>query len=792
VLVALSEAAALGMVAGSEGVVAGYRFTHSLVREVLYEQLPLPVRVQLHRRVGETIEAVYGTGSSAPVAELARHFAEVAAAGEAGKALAYARRAGEQAMDMHAYEQSAAEYQRALGAWGYAGGDDTVGCELLLRLGAAQARAGDYGHAAESCQRAAEISRKLGAPEQLARAALGLGERQVEGGIVNRQLVALIEEALQALGTGDSPLRARLLARLSLELTFSNKTDRMKALSDDAVAMARRLGDPAALRTVLDTRWMAVWGPDGLEERTALAEEVLRRGRETGDREMELDGHATRAATSLESGDIRTVWAEVAAHARLTEELPIAIHQWKATTMRALRALLFGSYADAERLADEALSRQPGRNNAMFTRLVQVALARWEQGELAEMRGELQSVVDRFPRAAFAGAWLALAHAELGDSDAARGELRSLAEQLPQQPRNGIWLPAVALASELATRLNDPTDAATLYPLVAPYSDRIIAFTAPQPVACYGSASLYAGVLATVMARWADAAGHFETAIRAHDRLGARPFLARARYEYARMLLSRGRPEDEPGAFELLDRAHAVARTLGMAAVAGRIEALRAGPEGVAAAGSRSSAAAAETFSDVFRREGDYWTVRYQGSVIRLKDAKGLRHLARLLAHPGREFHAVDLESADSPAALRTTTARGRSDDLETRADLGDAGELLDATAKAAYQSRIEELRAELEEAEGFNDPARAAKARVELDFLVAELARAVGLGGRDRRAAGHAERARLNATRAIRAAIANLARVHPSLGRHLVSTIRTGRYCSYTPDPRVPIVWET
>ncbi len=793
VLVALSEAAALGVVAEVEGAVGGYRFSHSLVREVLYEQLPLPIRVQLHKRVGETIEAEYGTGSSAPVAELARHFAEVAAAGEADKALAYARRAGERAMDMHAYEQAAAEYQRALGAWGYAGGDDTVGCELLLRLGAAQARAGDYRHAAESCQRAAEISRRLGAPEQLARAALGLGERQVEGGFVNRQLVTLLEEALQALGAEDSPLRARLLARLSLELTFSDDTDRMKSLSDEAVAMARRLGDPAALRTALDTRWMAVWGPDGLEERAALAEEVLRLARETGDREMELDGHAARAAASLESGDIRTVWAEVAVHERLTDELPIAIHQWAATTMRAVRALLAGAFADAERLADQALSLQPGRPNAMFTRLVQVALARWERGDLAEMRGELQSVVDQFPRAAFAGAWLSLADAELGDSDAARGGLRSLAEQLPEQPRNGIWLPAVALASELATRLNDPEAAATLYPLVAPYSSRIIAFTAPQPVACYGSASLYAGLLATVMARWADADDHFEAAIRAHDRLGARPFLARTRYEYARMLLSRGRPEDETSAFELLDRAHAAARTLGMAAVAGGIEALRAAPMVVAAADRQSSAAAArETFSNDFRREGDYWTIGYDGSVVRLKDAKGMRHLARLLANPAREFHAVDLEAADRPAAPRAATTRGRSDELETRADLGDAGEMLDATAKAAYQTRIEELRTELDEAEGFNDPARAANARAELDFLVSELARAVGLGGRDRRAAAHAERARLNASRAIRAAIANLDRVHPSLGRHLVTTIRTGRYCSYTPDPRVPIVWQT
>jgi hypothetical protein len=194
---------------------------------------------------------------------------------------------------------------------------------------------------------------------------------------------------------------------------------------------------------------------------------------------------------------------------------------------------------------------------------------------------------------------------------------------------------------------------------------------------------------------------------------------------------------------------------------------------------------------NVFRWEGEYWTVSYEGAVVRLKDAKGLRHLAQLLAHPAREFHVTDLETADSGRASPGQGERAHSSELELRPDLGDAGELLDAQAKAAYKARLDELRVELDEAEGFNDAARAAKAREEMDFLVGELARAVGLGGRDRRAASHAERARLNATRAIRAAMANLARANPSLGRHLASTIRTGRYCSYTPDPRVPITWE-
>jgi hypothetical protein len=205
------------------------------------------------------------------------------------------------------------------------------------------------------------------------------------------------------------------------------------------------------------------------------------------------------------------------------------------------------------------------------------------------------------------------------------------------------------------------------------------------------------------------------------------------------------------------------------------------------------AAAAPEASGNLFRREGEYWTVRYEGSVARLKDAKGLRYLAQLLGNPGREYHSLDLAAAGSQTA-RPAPPAGRAwadGELRVHPDLGDAGALLDAQAKAAYQARLGELAAELDEAERFGDPGRAATAAAERDFLVGELARAVGLGGRDRRAASHAERARLNVTRAIRAAMDNLARANPSLGRHLAVTIRTGRYCSYTPDPRAPITWE-
>jgi hypothetical protein len=271
--------------------------------------------------------------------------------------------------------------------------------------------------------------------------------------------------------------------------------------------------------------------------------------------------------------------------------------------------------------------------------------------------------------------------------------------------------------------------------------------------------------------------------------------LARTRYEYARMLLARGRVSDRDRALGLLSWALGTASTLGMAAVAEEIRSLQAAQaEETRPRGSMAAEAVGPALPNIlFRCEGEYWTVSYDGSVVRLRDAKGMRYLSQLMAHLGREFHAIDLEAADrqhAPAGARGSTPWSGERELVMRSDLGDAGALLDATAKASYRTRVRELRADLEEAESFNDQGRAANVRAELDFLIGELARAVGLGDRDRRAASHAERARLNVTRAIRAAMANLARENPALGRQLAATIRTGRYCSYNPDPRAPITW--
>ncbi|MGH2489813.1 MAG: transcriptional regulator, partial [Candidatus Limnocylindria bacterium] len=98
----------------------------------------------------------------------------------------------------------------------------------------------------------------------------------------------------------------------------------------------------------------------------------------------------------------------------------------------------------------------------------------------------------------------------------------------------------------------------------------------------------------------------------------------------------------------------------------------------------------------------------------------------------------------------------------------------------------------ELAEAEEWQDPERASRLRQEIDFLARELGAAVGLGGRDRRAASNAERARVSVTRTIKAALDRIGEHSPSLGSHLAATVRTGTFCSYQPDPRVPVTWSS
>jgi predicted ATPase len=190
----------------------------------------------------------------------------------------------------------------------------------------------------------------------------------------------------------------------------------------------------------------------------------------------------------------------------------------------------------------------------------------------------------------------------------------------------------------------------------------------------------------------------------------------------------------------------------------------------------------------LFAGNADLWTVGLSGSNITIPAVKGLGYIQRLLQHPGQEFHSLDLVrvsgSVDTSAKETADHAALIADPAVKIGELGDSGEMLDPRAIQEYRRRLNELKAELEEVRESDNYNRGVKIEDEIDALEREISRAVGIGGRVRRAGSEAERARLNATRAIKGAVQKIRERHAALADLLEQRIRTGTFCQYVDEP--------
>ena len=803
---ALREAVDSGVIAERPAALGAYAFSHGLIRETLYDDLGPQRRGRLHREVGIALEELYAADPEPRVAELAHHFFIAATVGEPARAIDYSVRAGERALKLVAYEDAANHFERALQAYGLQERADVPGrCDLLLALGTAQSRAGDSRAARATFLRAAGLARRLGSSERLARAALGYGAGMggFEFGRVDDGLVALLTEAREALGEQDSPLLARVLGRLATELYFSDRTGERVHLGDEAVAMARRLGDRATLASTLSARFLTLWGPENSVQRLQIASDVVALGEEVRDRELVLRGHVWRIVSLMELGDWVGADIELAVHARLAEELRDPLHLWYVPLFSATRALLEGRLADAERFAGEAfaIGRRTQAQNAAQLYGVQLFALRAEQGRLSEVEQSLEEFGRRYPAAPVWRAAAAFALAVLGRREDARRAFEALtAGRVAEIPRDGEWLSTVALLVRTGARIGDGRRTAELGELLAPYADRAV--IAGRGAICLGPVSRFAGIAAASAGRFDEAVAHLEHALALARRWGAEPMVAAIRLELAEVLdrSGSGSADYEKRSRELRAEGLAAARRLqlvgleerwGPEATSGEV----AGTDAVTVPPTAAAGAATSGFGpSAFYRRGDIWTVGPPGAQIQLRHAKGLTHIARLLAAPHVEFHALDLvggaQAAPGGAAGGVAGVQGEGMAVRARG-AGDTGPVLDNRAKAAYRARVAELQEEIDEADAFNDPERAARAREELAFLARELAGAVGLHGRDRKTGSDAERARVNVTRAIRTALKRVSEHDAALGRRLGTAIRTGTFCVYEPAPGEEPAWD-
>ncbi len=245
-----------------------YAFSHALIRETLYEELTTPARVQLHRRIGEVLEELHAASPEAHLAELAHHFFQAAPGGDIERAVRYATRAAERSAGLLAYEQAAADYERALQALDLsAAPDETRRLEVLLALGEASSRAGERARARAVFLRAADLARSLDRPAALAHAALGFGGRGEMGLPGDEALRSLLEEALAAVGDSDPALRARLLGRLVGTAPYTDSRRRAPDAQPRRARSRAAAGDRDTLLDVLAARAWAMLGPDHVEER---------------------------------------------------------------------------------------------------------------------------------------------------------------------------------------------------------------------------------------------------------------------------------------------------------------------------------------------------------------------------------------------------------------------------------------------------------------------------------------------------------------------------------------------
>ncbi len=562
---ALDGALEAGLVVESPARPGRYGFSHALIRETLYEGMSAPRRARTHRRVGEALEPGAGERS---LTALALHFTRAANAQDAGKAIDYAMQAGEQATGMLAHEEAAEHYSRALEVLErFDPGADELHCELLIRLGEARVRAGERPLAWETFREGAAIAVRLGDSAHLARAAIGASRRYIQApGVVDYDLISMLERALELTQNERTVVRVALLARLCGALYYSSMREQMKEVANEATVLAEELDDPEARALAAAARRRAFWDPSHLEQRLADATELLTRGREAGDLELTLQGHAWLVVDLLEQGNPEAVDAQIDAFSEGADLLRQPLFLWQAAVWRAMRALLAGRLELADELATAALnvgSRGEALTGPQYYAIQLLALRR-EQGRMGELEQPAREMIRRSPGIVAWSAALATLLLETGREAEARAEFETLAaHEFADIPNDGDWLIAVTLLADLSASLGDARRSQTVYEMLLPY--REVNVVIGLGAVCLGSAARFLGRLAGAMGRREEAVAHFDRALNGNAALGAPLALAHTQLDYAELLGSR-----DPEAQRLIAAAAEVAEQLDLPAVARR------------------------------------------------------------------------------------------------------------------------------------------------------------------------------------------------------------------------------
>ncbi|MET0902798.1 MAG: AAA family ATPase [Acidimicrobiales bacterium] len=761
VVAALDEARGARLVGPCESDPTRWRFAHALVQATRYGSLSAAEREDLHRRAVDALQGQPGITA----ASLAHHAIRATFDRDDPTPAQLLVAAGDEALAGLAWDDAMAAFERALTVAPSGPTGDEVRAEAWLGIGAARVRL-DRPDVGEAFDSAASLARSIGRPALLARAALGysVGLGAFEVRLIDHRQIDLLEEAVDGLPAED-PLLPLVLARLSVALAFLGSDDRRAELAIRAVELARALEQPVVLGHALAARCDAFSGPEHVADRLAASQEITALGRRHRDLPLELLGRRLRVVALFENLRFAEVDLEIERYARASDALGDPLYAWYAPLWRAARALGKGELVDARRWADEAaaVGGQGGSQNSALLGMVFDFMVGIELRDRAiahrafdEMLGFIpDELVELFSQS---GAYV---HARLGDLERARDVMaRMSADAYEEIPRDSEWVPVMCQMACAAALAGGDVRPAIARDALAPFAETGV--VEGIGAYCHGSAHRYLAMVAAAAGDADAVERHVEGALRLATDGGAL-LEALTALDGAWALRRAGRPAHEARADELAGGALRVFTGLGLEALAA--EAIALGGAGQSAPAAAPVSTLRPASSTLFR-QGDTWAVTWEATTVHIKHAKGMADLAVLLQRPGRDVHVRELEGVAGAGA-------GTS-----------AQPVLDDEAARQYRQRLVDLAEDLEEAERHADGERAARLARERDLLVDELTKAYGLGGQGRRLGSDPdERLRKAVSARVKASIDRLEGLHPTLGRHLRASVRTGFFCRYAPE---------
>jgi tetratricopeptide (TPR) repeat protein len=358
-------------------------------------------------------------------------------------------------------------------------------------------------------------------------------------GEVDRDRISILKRAIELDGLANPARCAQLISLQAMEMQFDLDHGQRRALADEALALAREVGDEAVLASVMWEWFQAHWAPDTLEARGAITRELSALAERLDDPLAEVWAAVSTLNCAAEAGETETAQAAAARFRAVAERVGHLGLLWHVSYHEAGLALVRGELDAAETLADSAarLGDEVGQPDALVVYAGQISEVRWLQGRLDEVIDLLeQSAADTTAIPGFR-AGLAAALGRLGRIDEAAAIVRQgVRDGFAHVPRDQVYLTTLALYAEGASSAGDREAAEMLYDLIEPWSEQ----TVWNGAMGWGPAHGYLGLLASTLKREERAEEHFAASSERAESAGMPIWAAKSHADWARALAQRG------------------------------------------------------------------------------------------------------------------------------------------------------------------------------------------------------------------------------------------------------------